>query len=242
MQTAAGPFPMNNIIAKFPGKKDGIIVLAGHYDTNLSPAQHQLHRRQRWRLQRRTHAGNRRQLRAHPPQGYSIWLLFTDGEEATVDWTDADSVYGSKQLAKQWSRRRHRRQNQGFPAARHDRRQRSRHRPRHQFHPLAARCCRTAPPSALGSSPTFSCATTPSRTTIFPSRAVGIPVADIIDLDYGFNNIYHHTTAGHTRQMQRRQPADRRRRRSWKPSAPSIPLGIARAGTTCHRSHCSLKC
>ena len=34
VQTAAGPFPMNNIIAKFPGKKDGIIVLAGHYDTN----------------------------------------------------------------------------------------------------------------------------------------------------------------------------------------------------------------
>jgi hypothetical protein len=26
---------VDNIIAKFPGKKDGIIVLAGHYDTNL---------------------------------------------------------------------------------------------------------------------------------------------------------------------------------------------------------------
>ena len=25
-----------------------------------------------------------------------------DGEEATVDWTDADSVYGSKQLARKW--------------------------------------------------------------------------------------------------------------------------------------------
>ncbi len=34
VQTAAGAFAMNNIIAKFPGKKDGIIVLAGHYDTN----------------------------------------------------------------------------------------------------------------------------------------------------------------------------------------------------------------
>jgi Zn-dependent M28 family amino/carboxypeptidase len=27
-----------------------------------------------------------------------------------------------------------------------------------------------------------------------PFRAVGIPVADIIDIDYGFENLYHHTT------------------------------------------------
>ena len=32
-QTPAGKFPINNIIAKFPGAKDGIIVVAG-YDTN----------------------------------------------------------------------------------------------------------------------------------------------------------------------------------------------------------------
>ncbi len=33
-KTPAGKFPINNIIAKFPGKKDGIIVVAGHYETN----------------------------------------------------------------------------------------------------------------------------------------------------------------------------------------------------------------
>jgi Zn-dependent M28 family amino/carboxypeptidase len=27
-----------------------------------------------------------------------------------------------------------------------------------------------------------------------PFRDAGIPVADIIDIDYGFDNIYHHTT------------------------------------------------
>jgi len=32
--TPAGNFPIHNIIAKFPGKKDGIIVIAGHYETN----------------------------------------------------------------------------------------------------------------------------------------------------------------------------------------------------------------
>jgi len=34
VDTAAGPFAMNNIVARFPGKKSGVIVLAGHYDTN----------------------------------------------------------------------------------------------------------------------------------------------------------------------------------------------------------------
>ncbi len=32
--TPAGRFPMRNFIARFPGSKDGIIVVAGHYDTN----------------------------------------------------------------------------------------------------------------------------------------------------------------------------------------------------------------
>src|ERR1700690_3779640 len=32
--TPEGKFPVHNIVAKFPGKKDGIIVIASHYDTN----------------------------------------------------------------------------------------------------------------------------------------------------------------------------------------------------------------
>src|SRR5262245_43078474 len=32
--TPEGKFPVRNLIAKFPGRKDGIIVIAGHYDTN----------------------------------------------------------------------------------------------------------------------------------------------------------------------------------------------------------------
>src|SRR6202041_852551 len=31
--TVEGKFPVRNIIAKFPGTKDGIIVILGHYDT-----------------------------------------------------------------------------------------------------------------------------------------------------------------------------------------------------------------
>ena len=32
--TVEGKFPVRNIIAKYPGTKDGIIVIASHYDTN----------------------------------------------------------------------------------------------------------------------------------------------------------------------------------------------------------------
>ena len=32
--TPEGKFPVRNIVAKFPGTKDGIIVIASHYDTN----------------------------------------------------------------------------------------------------------------------------------------------------------------------------------------------------------------
>ena len=34
--TPAGPQALHNFIVKFPGKKDGIIVLATHYETNYS--------------------------------------------------------------------------------------------------------------------------------------------------------------------------------------------------------------
>src|SRR5258708_13076459 len=33
-ETSAGKMPMTNIVAKFPGSKDGIIILGSHYETN----------------------------------------------------------------------------------------------------------------------------------------------------------------------------------------------------------------
>src|SRR5690348_12058802 len=33
-QTPVGSFPVRNIIAKYPGKKPGIVVFASHYETN----------------------------------------------------------------------------------------------------------------------------------------------------------------------------------------------------------------
>lgn len=101
--TPAGELPMKNFIVKYPGKKDGIIVIASHYETNYP-------------LRNINFVGANdgaattallielgNVLREHPPQGYSVWLVFDDGEEAIQSWSDSDSVYGTKHLAAKWS-------------------------------------------------------------------------------------------------------------------------------------------
>lgn len=192
-QTAAGPFAMNNIIAKFPGKKDGIIVLAGHYDTNYP-------------LRNTSYIGANdggsnvglmleiaSQLRDHPPQGYSIWLLFTDGEEAMVDWTAADSVYGSKQLAKQWAADGTAAKIKAFLLL--DMigdKDLDIDRDTNSTPWLLDVVGRAA--QRVGEQSHFFVRYSTIEDDHLPFAAVGIPVADIIDLDYGFNNIFHHTT------------------------------------------------
>lgn len=101
--TPAGQLAMKNFIVKYPGKKDGVIVLASHYETNYP-------------LRDTGFVGANdgasttaflielgNYLRAHPPEGYSIWLVFDDGEEAIQSWTDRDSLYGTRHLAAKWS-------------------------------------------------------------------------------------------------------------------------------------------
>ena len=107
--TPIGPVAMRNFIVRFPGKKDGAIVLATHYETNY------------W-LRNINFVGANDggsttglllaiadQLRfatAHGKKlnGHSVWLVFFDGEEAIQSWTDSDSTYGSKHLASKWAR------------------------------------------------------------------------------------------------------------------------------------------
>ena len=78
--TSAGKMPMKNIIAKLPGSKDGIIIIASHYETNY------------W-LRNTPFVGANDgaatsalllaiadQLRGKKLEGYSVWLAFLDGE------------------------------------------------------------------------------------------------------------------------------------------------------------------
>jgi glutaminyl-peptide cyclotransferase len=105
--TPVGPMEMHNYIVRFAGKKDGVIVLASHYETNyplrdvnyvgandggattgllMELANHL-----------RTATAGGRKL-----DGYSVWLVFFDGEEAIQEWSQSDSTYGSRHLAAKW--------------------------------------------------------------------------------------------------------------------------------------------
>jgi glutaminyl-peptide cyclotransferase len=100
--TPAGQMSMTNYIVKFPGTKDGIIVIASHYDTNYP-------------LKDTGYVGANdggsstgllleiaNSLRGKKLDGYSVWLVFFDGEEAVKEWTNTDSAYGSRHLAAKW--------------------------------------------------------------------------------------------------------------------------------------------
>lgn len=103
-RTPIGLVTMRNFVVKYPGKKDGIIVLASHYETNY------------W-LRNINFVGADdggcttallialgQYLREHPPQGYSVWLLFDDGEESiNSQWSGSDSLYGVRHIAAKWS-------------------------------------------------------------------------------------------------------------------------------------------
>jgi glutaminyl-peptide cyclotransferase len=110
--TPEGKFPVHNIIAKYPGTKDGIIIIASHYDTNYP-------------LRNTSFVGANdgasssglllevaNHLRGKQGDGYSVWLVWDDAEEAMKpDGSggqpnempfSADSLYGITHLAEKW--------------------------------------------------------------------------------------------------------------------------------------------
>ncbi len=94
---------MHNFIVKYPGKKDGIIVLASHYETNYPLRDIEFYGANDGAATTALLIEIGNVLRAHPPEGYSVWLVFDDGEEAVKEWTASDSLYGTRHLAAKWS-------------------------------------------------------------------------------------------------------------------------------------------
>jgi len=94
--TPAGSLPMKNIVAKIPGARRDIVLLATHYDTK--------------RLDNFVGADDggsstglmlelARILCAQPGKD-TVWIAFFDGEEAVNwQWQDPDNRYGSRQMA-----------------------------------------------------------------------------------------------------------------------------------------------
>ncbi len=105
-RTPAGDVPMVNLIAKIPGNSRRRILLTGHYDTkrfqgiqfvgaNDGASSTAL------LLELATVLSKRKAAAGSRPE---IWFVFFDGEEAVGDWSETDSLYGSRHLASRMER------------------------------------------------------------------------------------------------------------------------------------------
>ena len=190
--TPEGKFPIHNIIAKYPGTKDGIIVIAGHYDTNYP-------------LRNIAYVGANdggssaaillelaNHLRGKKRDGYNIWLLWTDGEEAVKQWSPTDSLYGARHLAEKWQSDGTLKKIKAFLLADMigdadlNIERESYSTP--WLEDLVYQAATT-----LGYQSHFFARTVPIEDDHLPFVQRGVPSADIIDLDYGYGNVFHHT-------------------------------------------------
>jgi glutaminyl-peptide cyclotransferase len=190
--TPEGKFPIRNIICKFPGTRDGVIVIAGHYDTNYP-------------LRNTGYMGANdggsstaillelaNQLRGKKRDGYSVWLLWTDGEEAVKQWTATDSLYGTRHLAEKWQNDGTLKKIKAFLLAdmigdadlNIDREANSTPWLEDLVYQAAAR---------LGYQSHFFARTIGEEDDHTPFMRLGVPCADLIDFEYGYDNVFWHT-------------------------------------------------
>jgi len=194
--TVEGKFPVRNIIAKFPGEKNGIIVILGHYDTvyplrnsgfvgaNDGGSSTAILLEYANQL-RGGGAGKKR-------DGYSVWLVWTDGEEAVRQWSNTDSVYGARHLAEKWEKDGTLKQVKALMVmdmigdADLD----------------IVRDTKGAPwlldliyaaAERGGYQSHFYAQQGPIEDDHVPFVNRGVPCADVIDLDYGYNNVFWHS-------------------------------------------------
>jgi Zn-dependent M28 family amino/carboxypeptidase len=101
-KTPQGMIAMKNIIAKFPGNGPArrAIAITGHFDTKYFPGR---------KFVGASDGGSSTGLLlelarvlAHQPRIDDVYLAFFDGEEAFGEWSDTDSLYGSRHLAARW--------------------------------------------------------------------------------------------------------------------------------------------
>ncbi len=190
--TPEGKFPVRNIIAKFPGTRDGIIVIASHYDTNYP-------------LRKTSYIGANdgasssallleiaNQLREKKNDGCSVWLVWDDAEEAVKTWSDSDSLYGIRHLAQKWQDDGTLKKMKAFLLADMigdadlsiDRDQNSTPWLEEVVYQAATR---------LGYQSHFYARENQVTDDHIPFMQRGVPCADLIDFDYGYNNVFWHT-------------------------------------------------
>ena len=195
--TPIGPVPMRNFIVRFQGKKPGVIVLASHYETNYplrnigfvgandGAATTGLLMAIGDRLQAETAGGKKL-------DGYSVWLVFFDGEEAINSWSRSDSTYGSRHLAAKWGRDGTLSQIKAFMLA--DMigdKDLDIQRESNSTGWLVSLMGQAA--KKFGYERYFFQRDMAVEDDHLPFVERGVPSIDVIDLDYGPNNSYHHT-------------------------------------------------
>jgi glutaminyl-peptide cyclotransferase len=189
-----GKFPVHNIVAKFAGTRDGIIVIASHYDTN-------------WPLKDTSYIGANdgasssallleiaNQLRGKKLDGYSVWLLWDDAEESMrLPWYDPEALYGVRHIAQKWQDDGTIKKVKAFiledmigdADLNIDRDQNSTLWLEDMVYQAATR---------LGYQSHFFARTNQIDDDHIPFVQHGVPSADLIDLEYGYNNVFWHTT------------------------------------------------
>lgn len=194
VNTTEGNFPVTNILAKFPGDRDGIIVIASHYDTN-------------WPLRNTSYVGANdgasssalllelaNQLRGKKLNGCSIWLLWDDAEESMrLPWYDPEALYGVRHIAEQWQKDGTMKQIKAFlledmigdADLNIERDSNSTPWLEDLIYQAAIR---------LGDQSHFFARTLTIDDDHMPFVQQGVPSADLIDFDYGYNNVFWHTT------------------------------------------------
>src|SRR5580700_9670422 len=197
--TPIGPVQLCNFIVRFPGTKPGVIVLGTHYETNYP-------------LRNINFVGANdgasttgllmsiadrlRDQAAHSPgkklDGYSVWLVFFDGEEAIQQWSASDSTYGSRHLAAKWGRDGTLNQIKAFMLADmigdRDLDIQKESRSTGWLVDLVRQAAKK-----FGDQRYFFQKEMDVEDDHLPFVERGVPSIDIIDLDYGPNNSYHHT-------------------------------------------------
>ena len=195
--TPIGPVPMSNFIVRFAGKKPGVIVLGTHYETNYPLRTINFVGANDGASTTGLLMAIADQFRAQTAHGkkmdgYSVWLVFFDGEEAIQQWSRSDSTYGSRHLAARWGRDGTLNQIKAFLLA--DMIGDKDLDIQHETHStpwlvdLVAQAAKK-----FGDQHYFFQKEMDVEDDHLPFVERGVPSIDIIDLDYGPNNSYHHT-------------------------------------------------
>jgi glutaminyl-peptide cyclotransferase len=201
--TPEGKLPVRNIIAKFPGTKDGIVVIASHYDTNYPFRNTSFVGANDGGSSSALLLEFANQLRGKPREGYSIWLVWDDAEEAIKpDGSgglrqempfDNDSLYGITHLAEKWEADGTLKKIKAFLLAdmvgdsdlNIERDTNSTPWLEDVVYEAASR---------LGYQSHFFERTQAVSDDHIPFVKRGVPCADFIDFTYGYNDVFWHTT------------------------------------------------